>query len=191
MILTSLHSLFQIIHIPTIPHVLFLKCCYMYYLRLISICSCLLHTPPGFLFSFPIFQTGKKMCCLWADDLISINAFLFLSPHDLLLETVRNMRVQMLFPSSDQTLIVDPTNLGRFVSCDSVEEAVIFTVKLLWDIIKKRKLWSFCFLLRTAGNLKKQFLTKKEEIKMIKQKRLLLQLSMNWGYCVVVIKSKS
>jgi hypothetical protein len=128
---------------------------------------------------------------LWADDLISINAFLFLSPHDLLLETVRNMRVQMLFPSSDQTLVVDLTNLGRFVSCHSVEEAVIFTVKLLWDIIKKRKLWSFCFLLRTAGNLKKQFLAKKEEIKMIKQKGLLLQLSMNWGYCVVVIKSKS
>ena len=49
-------------------------------------------------------------------------------------------RVQMLFPSSDQTLVVDLTNLGRFVSCDSVEEAVIFAVKILWDIIKKKKM---------------------------------------------------
>lgn len=34
-------------------------------------------------------------------------------------------------------------------------------------------------LVQTAGNFKKQFLAKEEEIKMIKQKRLLLQLSMN------------
>lgn len=169
---------------------LFLKCCYMYYLRLISICSCLLHTPPRFLFSFQIFQIGKKMCCLWADDLISLYAFLFVFPHDLLLETMRNSKYRCCFPVLTKPWLLTSQTWGDVSLVTRWWKQSYSQIKILWDIIKKRKLWSFCFLLRTAGNLKKT-VAKEEEIKMIKQKRLLLQLSMNWGYCIVVIKSKS
>lgn len=71
------------------------------------------------------------MYYLWADDLTSVNAFLFLFPRNLLLETVRNIQVQMLLSSFDETLVVDLTNLGRFISCDSVVEVVILAFEIL------------------------------------------------------------
>lgn len=56
---------------------------------------------------------------------------LFLSPCDLLLETVRNIQAQMLFSSFDKTLVVDFTNLGRLIWYDSMVEVIILAGKTL------------------------------------------------------------
>lgn len=139
---------------------------------------------------FSSLSDWEKMCCLWADDLISIDAFLFLSPHDLLLETVRNA-------STDAVSQFWP-NLGCWP--DKLGEICLLWLGggsshiRSWNLMRHHQEKGnlvILLLVQTAGNLKKQFLAKEEEIKMIKQKRLLLQLSMNWGCCVVLMKSKS
>ena len=61
----------------------------------------------------------------------------------------------MLFPSSDQTLIVDLTNLGRCVSCDSVVEVVIFADKNLMRHHQEKETLVILLLVKYSWQLKK------------------------------------
>lgn len=108
-----------------------------------------------------------------------MNAFLFLSPWDLLLDTMRNIQVQMLFSSFDEALVVDLINLGRFISCDSMVKVIILAVKNLIRCYQEKETMAILLLVKNSWQFKKQTLAQEKEIKMIKQKVLLLQLYMN------------
>lgn len=67
---------------------------------------------------------------------------------------MRNIQIQMLFSSFDETLFIDLINFGRFILCDSMVKVTVLAVKTLKDAIMERKPPSFYFLLRIASSLK-------------------------------------